>query len=205
MRYPAVAMLPTWRTEHQARILHLLLTHPDTDYSLTDIADATGVAYATTHTETTRLLDAALVTERRVGRSRLIRANTAHPATEHLTALAYLTFGAKESVTEHFADIGAHTVLIFGSWASRYLGHPGPPPGDVDVLVLAAPDDRRHVRTRAYAAARAAEADLGLDVHVQVMNTSAWDDLDDQLIADIRASDYLIVHTIAPEEPSPGR
>ena len=35
---------------------------------------------------------------------------------------------------------GINKVLIFGSWAQRGLGHHGPPPQDIDVLVVGEPD-----------------------------------------------------------------
>lgn len=36
---------------------------------------------------------------------------------------------------------GVERVLVFGSWACRHLGEPGPTPRDIDVLVLGTPDD----------------------------------------------------------------
>jgi hypothetical protein len=34
---------------------------------------------------------------------------------------------------------GIESALIVGSWAARYHGEPGPPPGDVDLVVMGEP------------------------------------------------------------------
>lgn len=65
-----------------------------------------------------------------------MRANTAHPAAAALTQLLQLTFGPRVVIAEEFAMPGAERVVIFGSWAARYAGQAGPPPHDIDVLVL---------------------------------------------------------------------
>jgi predicted nucleotidyltransferase len=47
-----------------------------------------------------------------------------------------MTFGPRNIIAEEVADIpGAERIIIFGSWAARYTGHPGPP-NDIDVLVI---------------------------------------------------------------------
>jgi hypothetical protein len=39
-------------------------------------------------------------------------------------------------IAEEFAIPGVKQVVIFGSWAARYAGRAGPPPHDIDVLVV---------------------------------------------------------------------
>lgn len=39
-------------------------------------------------------------------------------------------------IAEEFPIPGAEQVVIFGSWAARCAGEAGPPPHDLDVLVL---------------------------------------------------------------------
>ena len=55
---------------------------------------------------------------------------------------------------------GADQVLIFGSWAARCHQQPGPPPHDLDVLVVGEP-------------ARDAEQRLGLPVNPVIRTTAA--------------------------------
>lgn len=162
------------------------------EYSLTDIAETTGIAASTVHDEVGRLVTAGILRERRIGRSRLVSANPDHPATQPLATLVALTYGPKSVIAEHFADLAARRVVIFGSWAARDAGVAGPSPNDIDVLVLADPP-LRDVRQRAFAAAAAAEPHLGLPVHAVVRDAASWDDPDDPLVSEIRASPHLEV------------
>jgi len=60
---------------------------------------------------------------------------------ELLLALLYLHPEAEYSLTDLLADVeGIAEAYIYGSWAARYRGEPGPPPADVDVLVIGTAD-----------------------------------------------------------------
>lgn len=69
-------MLPIFRSQHQAEMLAVLMLHPNQDVTISDLARRLGVSASTLHLETQRMVDAGLLTSRRVGRSRLLRANT---------------------------------------------------------------------------------------------------------------------------------
>jgi hypothetical protein len=85
------------------------------------------------------LAEAQIVTTRTVGRNRMVRANKDHPVFEPLSRVMEFTFGPAPIVAEAFAEVEADMVLIFGSWAARYHGEPGPPANDIDVLVIGKP------------------------------------------------------------------
>ena len=74
MKAKVPALSPLFRSDSQAEILALILLHPDTEYSLTDISNLTGVNLATVHKEIERLGHFGIITERRVGKSRLVHA-----------------------------------------------------------------------------------------------------------------------------------
>ena len=63
---------PIFRTDTQRRLLAELLFGDDEPRTLTDLAEAVGVEQTTVMREANRLLDAGLITERRVGRARTI-------------------------------------------------------------------------------------------------------------------------------------
>jgi hypothetical protein len=71
-----------------------------------------------------------------MGRNRLVRANTPHPAAKALIELLEVTFGPRTVVAEEFAIPKSEQVIILGSWAARYTGEAGPPPRDIDVVVV---------------------------------------------------------------------
>ena len=181
--------MPIFRSQHQAELLAQLYLHPGTEYPLTRLAEAAGVALSTAHREMARLRDAGLVVDRTIGRTRLHRANTAHPAAGALTELLTVTFGPAAIVAEEFADLpDVDLVLIFGSWAARYAGHDGPPPADIDVLVIG-PTRRADV----YAAADRTADRLHLPVNPVLRTLEQWRADDDALVAQVRRSDHVVV------------
>lgn len=117
------------------------------------------VALSTLHREVVRLDDAGLITSRTLGRNRMVRANTSHPAAPVLTRLLEVTFGPKAVVTVDSAISGVERELIVGSRAARFAGEAGPPPHDIDVLVIGKLD-----RADLCDAADRAQARLGIEV-----------------------------------------
>src|SRR6478752_1370219 len=126
MRSEAPALLPIFRSQHQAELLSWLLLHPDQEYAMTELANRIGVPLNTLHREAQRLIAAGLLTSRSVGRSRLLSASATHYAIRPLTELLQVS-------------VGPERVLIFGSWAERYRGTAGTPPRDIDVMVVGTP------------------------------------------------------------------
>ncbi|WP_223291166.1 nucleotidyltransferase domain-containing protein [Streptomyces avicenniae] len=52
-----------------------------------------------------------------------------------------VSFGPVPVLTDALAGLdGVDRAYIYGSWAARYNGEPGPLPADVDVLVVGTPD-----------------------------------------------------------------
>lgn len=165
-----------------------LLLHPGQEYGVSDLAARLGVPLSTLHREVVRLDEAALIVSRTLGRNRLVRANTAHPAAAALTQLLEVTFGPKVVVAEEFDFAGVEQVVIFGSWAARYAGQAGPPPHDIDVLVVGKVD-----RADLYDAADRAHARLGIEVNSVVRTSKQWDDPADALVAQIKATAFTVV------------
>ncbi|WP_068396824.1 ArsR/SmtB family transcription factor [Kribbia dieselivorans] len=195
MRSVAPSLLPVFRSRHQAELLMWLYLHPDTEYGVSDLAERLGVPLSTLHREVVRLDEADLVTSRTLGRNRLIRANTSHPAAAALTQLLELSFGPRAVIGEEFAIPGARQVVTFGSWAARYAGVAGPPPHDIDVLVVGTVD-----RADLYEAADRASSRLGIDVNPVVRSSTQWSDPEDPLVEQIRGSAYVVVLDVDDQE-----
>jgi hypothetical protein len=122
-----------------------------------------------------------------VGRSKLITVDKASPYLEPLTDLVLMAFGPPLVVTEEFAGVaGIENLYLYGSWAARYAGEPGHPPGDVDVLVLGDVD-----RDDIYDAARHAEHRLGREVNTTIRSARSWNRADDAFAATVKASPML--------------
>jgi len=154
-----------------------LYLHPHSEYGVSDLAERLKVPLSTLHREVVRLDNADLIASRILGRNRLIRANADHPAARALTQLLEVTFGPRAVIAEEFDIPAAQQVVIFGSWAARYAGEAGPPPHDIDVLVVGNVD-----RADVYDAADRAAIRLGIEVNPV-----------DSLVKQIKASAHTTV------------
>lgn len=159
---------------------------PDREVTQTDLARELGIPLSTASVEVGRLLEAGIFVSRQVGRALLLRANGSSRLTPTLTQLMAMTYGPLEVVREEFAAIG-DAVVLFGSWAARWHGHPGKEPGDVDLLVLGQVD-----RAAAYDAAARVEDRIGFAVNPVIRPLSAWAESGDPLVEEIRHKPYVV-------------
>lgn len=120
-------------------------------------------------------------------RAALVQANEQNRLVGPLTELLLLSWGPMQVVADATLP-DAERVLIFGSWAARYLGQPGPPPHDLDVLVVGRPS-----RESVYDAADHAQQRLGIPVNPVIRTTDAWRDATDPFVQQIRSGPYVPV------------
>ena len=192
MRSGPPPLLPLLRSRVQGDLLALLYLHPNRDYSLTEAAALIGASVKTVHTEASRLIATGFVRDSRRGNVRLLRAVTDTPVSRPLTDLLAVTYGPLPVLNDLLADVeGITQAFIYGSWAARYLGEPGPVPGDVDVLVVgtADPDDLDEI-------ARAAQSRLGRPVDIRRIRPAAWASPDptDPFLASVRERPLVELH-----------
>ncbi|MGH3319253.1 MAG: hypothetical protein ACRDN9_03565 [Streptosporangiaceae bacterium] len=170
MRTPPPPLLPLLRSQVQGELLALLYLHPDREYSLTAAAEMIGTSVKTVHTEAARLTTAGWVRDSRRGNVRLLRAATDTLVARPLTDLLAVTYGPLPVLTDLLCDLdGATRAFIYGSWAARYRGEPGPLPNDVDVLVVGTTD-----RDDLDEVAQVAQERLTRPVNVRRVLPEAW-------------------------------
>lgn len=189
MRKSAPALLPIFRSQHQAELLAWLYLRPGEEYTLSELARRLGVSAGALHAEVERLVAAGLLTDRTEGRNRLLQANTEARTSRALTELLAVTYGPQMVIAEEFAGIpDAKLVVIYGSWARRYAGETGREPADIDVMVIGAPD-----REAVYGAAERAEARLHLPVNPTVRSAAAWQAGADPLVITAKRDALTVV------------
>ena len=126
MRTAPPELLPILRSRVQGDLLALLYLHPEEEYSLTEIAEAIDASVKAVHHEVARLAPAGLVTARRRGNLRLVRAVTDSVLTGPLTDLLAVTYGPLPVLSDALADVpDLEAAYIYGSWAARYRGARG--------------------------------------------------------------------------------
>jgi len=173
-----------------------LYLHPDREYSLSKLADQLGVSVKTIHHEADRLTEAGLVRSRRVGNLRLVGADLTHRLARPLSDLLIATYGPLPVLAELLSGVdGVERAYIYGSWAARHAGEPGPVPADLDVLVLGSAD-----LDQLDEIARQARARIGFEVTIHRLAPESWEQYaDDPFLQHVR-SQPLVEVVIARED-----
>ena len=181
---PLLAPIP--RSDVQCRILADILAEPATERSVTDLARRAGTSVPTALRELDRAEAARLVVSRRLGNTRLVH--------EPVRTIALATYGPPAVLTDELAGIdGIDHAYLFGSWAARYEGQPGPAPGDIDLLVVGHPD-----RGAIYDAAGAPSGASPCPVQATIRTPQAWAGTTDAFIAEVRARPLVALQLSPP-------
>jgi hypothetical protein len=163
------SLLPVLRSRGQAEMLCAVLTNPNREWTLGELAKVSGQSLPTVQREIERAEAAALVESRRLGRQRLVKAGPS-PIAIMLANLLLMSYGPKFVIAEEFAGIkGIVHLFIFGSWAARYEGVEGFPPQDIDVLVIGNVDFSEVTN-----ASIAASKKLQIDVNPSIQSHTWW-------------------------------
>jgi hypothetical protein len=187
MKPSAPWLAPILRSNMQGELLAALLLQPDREFTLAEFSTLTGAAQSAVHGEVTRLTTAGWALDRRVGRTRLIRAATKHAMYQPMVRILELSYGPLVVLPEILARVGrVREAYIYGSWAARYVGQAGPTPAELDVLLVGSPS-RRDMK----AAAADASTRLGLEVKITRVGTRAWEQDDGGLAATVRARPHV--------------
>lgn len=170
MSRPAPGLTPIFRSDNQMRLLGQLFLHADQEQTIADLETATGIPQQTLSREVNRLLAAGLLEGRRVGRLHFVKPNLASPYYPELSGLLLKALGPLQVLSERLRRVaGIDDAYLFGSWARRYQGEAGPPPGDIDVAVVGNPDV-----DEIYEACNEASRVLGQEVNPVILTPEEW-------------------------------
>lgn len=177
------ALAPLLRSDLQGELLAALFL-AEAEYTVSDLARHLGAPLPTVHAEVERLAAAELLAERRVGRARVVAADRQHPLAPSLTELLTLTYGPTAVLPPLLRGLpGLERAYIYGSWAARRHGEPGPQPADIDVLLIG----RVPRRAAASVQAKAMEA-LRREVNLTVLPADEWESPSGGFATTVKAS-----------------
>lgn len=164
-------LAPIFRSDTQLQILGATYLEPERHFTIPELVDRSSRPQPTVAREVERLVEAGLLeTDLRSGR-RSVWANTTSPIFDELHSILLKTIGPKAVLETQLRGLrGVDCALIYGSWARRYHGQPGPLPQDVDLMVVGSADVAE-IR----AAADSASRTLGRDVNVTVLTADEWE------------------------------
>lgn len=187
MRSEAPRLLPIFRSEAQARLLACLALSPQ-PLSLTALAEVADVSEGNAHREVHRLMEAGIVQDDRVGRTRQLSLSSASPYAAPLRELLVRAFGPPQVLSDVFRGIrGITGAWIYGSWARRSVGEPGEDPADIDVLVVGEPDV-----DEVYESCRQASTRLLREVNATILSAAEWNS-DTGFVREVRAGALIPV------------
>jgi predicted nucleotidyltransferase len=184
-------LLPIFRSQNQLRLLGFVFAHAGSRFSIAELERRTGIPQQTISREVDRLAEAGLVSVRASGRMRMVEANESSPYFPELHGLLLKAAGPAVMLAERLEQVsGVHEAYVFGSWARRYHGELGPPPADVDVVVVgdADPDEVE-------AACVDAGERLGLEVNPVVLSDEEWRDTGSGFIRGLRKGPLVGLRT----------
>jgi predicted nucleotidyltransferase len=179
-------LLPIFRSALQGEVLAHLLGRPERGFTVAELARLCAADASTVSRELSRLVGAGLLAESRVGRTRVVQANQASPYFPELSVLVTKAFGPARAAATALSRLpGVTRVVVFGSWAARAAGQPGPPPRDLDVLLVGRPS-----RVKAHRAADELSERLGLPVQLTFASTEEWHEGGVGVIREIRRTPH---------------
>jgi hypothetical protein len=185
----APGLLPIFRSQNQLRLLARLFIHPDHEQTIADLEASTAIPQQTISREVDRLIRVGLLADRRQGRMHFVKPNTANLFFPELSGLLLKALGPRSLLAEQFSGIdGIDQAYLFGSWARRYEGELGAPPGDIGVIVIGEPDI-----DRIYEACRRTGAVLGQEVNPVILTQEEWEAHESGFVREVRAGPLVAV------------
>ena len=179
-------MQTLFRSEVVQQLLALLYLDPDIATSgatVRQLARRIGTSEATASREVSRLVEAGAATEERAGNQRIVRPAPDGPLAFHLAGLLRATIGPEVVLRRHLAGrTDVERAAIFGSYAARATGEPGPPPGDIDLLLIGDLSFED-----GYDLAHAVSLELGTDVNPVIRTVAEWENDDTGFAAEVRS------------------
>jgi DNA-binding transcriptional ArsR family regulator len=164
--------------------VYLLADRPS---PVAELARELEINRATLTREADRLERAGLITSERVGRQRILHPNRESPYYPDLYGLLLKALGPAQLIESAVAELrSVEQAFLIGSWAARYLGEPGPPPADVDVLLIGTPDWGAVTRM-----ARELTDLVGREVNPTILSAEQWRDGDDGFVRQVRREPRL--------------
>jgi len=181
------AILPLLRSENQLRLLAATLLAPERTWTITELTHATGVPQPSVSREVARLGKAGILRVAGSRHSRQVSADVDSVIFPELQGMLLKTVGPKPVLETSLSKVaGIESAFIYGSWARRYEGEPGLPPGDIDLLVVGTPNV-----DVVYDVAEKASAQFGREVNPTVLTRHEWEASSEGFLEQLRRSPLI--------------
>ena len=178
---------PLIRSDVQGLILARLFMAAGEEFSVTELSEFSFTSVPTAMREVDRLIDAEYVTEKPLGRVRLIKANRDHPLFEAIFQIVAFSYGPAAVLPPALSNLfGLQEAYLYGPWAAKLAQQDGPNPTDIDLVLIG-----NMVRIDATRALASAERVIGRTINVQFASNFDWEQGASDFIRLVKSSPLL--------------
>jgi hypothetical protein len=178
---------PLIRSDVQGLILAKLFMVSGTEFTITDLAEYAFTSVPTAMREVDRLVDAGYVNDKALGRTRLISSNVNHPLFTAIFQIVAHSYGPAALLPKALTGLfGLQQAFIYGAWAERLAQIEGPPPTELQVLLVGNMN-----RIDASRALVSVEQKIGLPLTLQFVNNVDFEHDSTEFVRQIKQQPLL--------------
>ena len=171
MKPEKAALSPILRSDTQGMILAQLFMNPGDDFSISELARQANTSAPTAMREIERLLESQLVTQRTVGRARLIQVNTKHELHDAIRKIVAFSYGPAAVLPAALYGIeGLEQAFLYGNYAAYLKKERASDSPEIDLLLVGYIN-----RIEASNAAKRVEGYLDRSVNVKFVGSQEWE------------------------------
>ena len=187
MKPEKAALSPILRSDTQGMILAQLFMNPTDDFSISELARQANTSIPTAQREVQRLLESQLVTQRTIGRAKLIQVNTKHELHDAIRKLIAYSYGPAAVLPAALYGIeGLEQAYLYGNYAA-YLKKEKPSDSpEIDLLLVGYVN-----RIEASNAAKRVETYLDRAVNVKFVGSQEWETSSSDFVEEVKKNSLV--------------
>ena len=182
MKPEKAALSPILRSDTQGMILAQLFMNPGDDFSISELARQANTSAPTAMREIERLLESQLVTQRTVGRARLIQVNTKHELHDAIRKIVAFSYGPAAVLPAALYGIeGLEQAFLYGNYAAYLKKERASDSPEIDLLLVGYIN-----RIEASNAAKRVEGYLDRSVNVKFVGSQEWEAATSDFVVEVK-------------------
>ena len=183
MKPEKAALSPILRSDTQGMILAQLFMNPGDDFSISELARQSSTSAPTAMREVERLLESQLVTQRTIGRARLIQVNTKHELHDAIRKIVAFSYGPAAVLPAALYGIeGLEQAFLYGNYAAFLKREQASDSPEIDLLLVGYVN-----RIEASNAAKRVEGYLDRSVNVKFVGSQEWETNSSDFVAEVKS------------------
>jgi DNA-binding MarR family transcriptional regulator len=183
MKSERAALSPILRSDTQGMILAQLFMNPGDDFSISELARQANTSAPTAMREVERLLESQLVTQRTIGRARLIQVNTKHELHDAIRKIVAFSYGPAAVLPAALYGIeGLEHAFLYGNYAAFLKREQVSESPEIDLLLVGYVN-----RIEASNAAKRVEGYLDRSVNVKFVGSQEWEKDSSDFVTEVKS------------------